>query len=134
MQFRGALRLRSCVLKERLFMRKLLMWRLAGVLTLFLTMAAFVLGGSSASYAASVHQAAAVAASITVAQNPLIENTTGSFVGTVSGRGLHSNAVYALTDNNFQCVDSINVAGGLLVITDLNGRFSVPFLGGPSFF
>ncbi|HEU5226890.1 MAG TPA: hypothetical protein VFU49_03685 [Ktedonobacteraceae bacterium] len=115
-------------------MRKILICRVAGLLTLLLTMAAFVLAGSSVSYAASAHQAAVVPSGITVAENPLTEDTNGSFVGTVSGRGLHSNASYVLTDNNFQCVDSINTADSLTVTTDTEGRFSTTFLGGPSFF
>ncbi|HEU5226891.1 MAG TPA: hypothetical protein VFU49_03690 [Ktedonobacteraceae bacterium] len=115
-------------------MRKILVCRIAGLLTLLLTMAAFVVAGSPVSYAARVHRAAAIPASITVAEKPLTEDTTGSFVGTVSGRGLHSNAVYRLTDNNFQCVDSINFAGSLTVTTDIEGRFNKTFHGGPSFF
>lgn len=115
-------------------MRKFVMWRVAGLLTLFLTMAAFVLGGSSVSYAASTRQAAASLSGIMVSQSPLIEDTTGSFVGTVSGHGLFANSAYVLTDNNFECADSINATGSLTVTTDLEGRFSVPFLGGPSFF
>ena len=114
-------------------MRKMFLSRAAALLTLVLTTMAFMLSGSPASYAAA-HQAAGVPASITVAENPLTEDTTGNFIATVSGRGLHRNTNYVLTDNNFSCTDSINVGGSLVVTTDLEGRFSVPFLGGPSFF
>jgi len=121
------------VLKERLFMRKIFVSRAVALLTLFLTMVGFAFGGSSVSFAAA-HQAAAVPASVTVAENPLTEDSNGNFIATVSGRGLHRNAVYVLTDDNFTCTDSINTAGSLAVTTDLEGRFSVTFLGGPSFF
>jgi len=119
------------VLKERLFMRKISVSRVVAMLTLLLTTAAFVVSGSPVSYAASAHLAA-VPASVTVAENPLTEDTSGSFIATVNGRGLYRNTLYILTDNNYSCVDSINIAGSLTVWTDLEGRFSLPLLGGPS--
>ncbi len=115
-------------------MRKMFLSRAAALLTLVLTTLAFMLSGSPASYAATHQAAVGVPASVTVAENPLTEDTSGNFIATVSGRGLHKNANYVLTDNNFSCTDSINTAGSLVVTTDLEGRFSVPFLGGPSFF
>ncbi|HLG65429.1 MAG TPA: hypothetical protein VKY19_26100 [Ktedonosporobacter sp.] len=114
-------------------MRKMFLSRAAALLTLLLTTLAFMLSGAPASYAAA-HQAAAVPASVTVIENPSTEDTNGNFIATVSGRGLHKNANYVLTDNNFSCTDSINTAGSLMVTTDLVGRFSITFLGGPSFF
>ncbi|HZO71820.1 MAG TPA: hypothetical protein VFB60_06420 [Ktedonobacteraceae bacterium] len=114
-------------------MRKMFLSRAAALLTLVLTTMAFMLSGSPASYAAA-HLAAGVPASVTVIENPLTEDTSGNFIATVSGRGLHKNAAYVLTDNNFSCTDSINTAGSLIVSTDLEGRFSITFLGGPSFF
>ncbi|HZO71822.1 MAG TPA: hypothetical protein VFB60_06430 [Ktedonobacteraceae bacterium] len=114
-------------------MRKIFLSRVVALQTLLLTTLAFMLSGSPAGYAAS-HQAAGVPASITVAENPLTEDTAGNFIATVNGRGLHKNTNYVLTDNNFSCTDSINKAGSLVVTTDLGGRFSVIFLGGPSFF
>lgn len=115
-------------------MRKIFVSRVVALLTLLLTMVGFVFGSSSVSFAATRQAAVAIPASVTVAENPLTEDTTGNFIATVSGRGLHKNTNYVLTDNNFTCTDSINTAGSLVVTTDLEGRFSVTFLGGPSFF
>src|SRR5579883_1777789 len=115
-------------------MYKIFLSRVVALQTLLLTTLALMLGSSLTSYAAPYQAAVGVPASVTVAENPLTEDTSGNFIATVNGRGLHKNANYVLTDNNFSCTDSINTAGSLVITTDLEGRFSVIFLGGPSFF